>query len=59
MKKIYSEASLGKAYLDDFGIKSFNKQNPAFDQKAIGAFMESYYGGRSEVRIRHESVEVI
>jgi hypothetical protein len=59
MQKIYSEASLGKAYLDDFGIQGFNKLNPAFDQVALGCFMESYYGGRSDVHVRHESVEVI
>jgi hypothetical protein len=59
MQKVYSEASLGKAYLDDFGIQGFNKLNPAFDQVALGCFMETYYGGRSEVHVRHESVEVI
>jgi hypothetical protein len=59
LEKLYSEASLGKAYLDEFGIKGFNKQNPNFDHKLTGAFMEAYYGGRSEVRVRHENVEVI
>jgi hypothetical protein len=59
MQKIYSEASLGKAYLDDFGIQGFNKLNPAFDKVALGCFMESYYGGRSEVRIRIDALWVI
>ena len=31
--RIYSEASLGKAYLDDFGITPFMKQNPDFDRR--------------------------
>ena len=57
--RIYSEASLGKAYLEDFGIKPFLQQNPGFDRRMIGPFMESLYGGRSEVRIRHELREAM
>ena len=57
--RIYSEASLGKAYLTDFGIKPFLQQNPGFDRRMIGPFMEALYGGRSEVRIRHELRETI
>ena len=59
MQKLYSEASLGKAYLDDFGIEGFNKLNPNFDPVVLGCFMESYYGGRSEVRIRSDVAQVI
>jgi hypothetical protein len=57
--RIYSEASLGKSYLKDFGITPFLKQNPDFDRKTIGPFMEALYGGRSEVRIRHEVLETL
>jgi hypothetical protein len=57
--RIYSEASLGKAYLTDFGIKPFLQQNPSFDRRMIGPFMEGLYGGRSEVRIRHELRETM
>jgi hypothetical protein len=57
--RIYSEASLGKSYLKDFGITPFLKQNPNFDRKTIGPFMEALYGGRSEVRIRHEVPETV
>jgi hypothetical protein len=57
--QIYSEASLGKAYLMDFGIKPFLQQNPGFDRRMIGPFMEALYGGRSEVRVRHELRETI
>jgi hypothetical protein len=57
--RIYSEASLGKAYLTDFGIKPFLQQNPGFDRRMIGPFMEALYGGRSEVRVRHELRETI
>ena len=57
--RIYSEASLGKAYLSDFGIKPCLQQNPGFDHRMIGPFMEALYGGRSEVRIRHELRETM
>src|ERR1700730_3970332 len=57
MHHIYSEASMGKAYLEDFGIKGFNELNSNFDPLVLGSFMESYYGGRSG--IRHLIVEVI
>jgi hypothetical protein len=57
--RIYSEASLGKAYLSDFGIKPFLQQNPGFNRRMIGPFMEGLYGGRSEVRVRHELRETM
>jgi hypothetical protein len=57
--RIYSEASLGKAYLTDFGIKPFLEQNPDFDRRMIGPFMEALYGGRSEVRVRLELRETM
>src|SRR6185437_1492890 len=52
--RIYSEASIGKAYLRDLGIKPFLQANPDFPRHVIGAFMEAMFGGRSEVRIRHQ-----
>ena len=55
--RIYSEASLGKAYLTDLGITPFLKQNPNFPRQLIGPFMESSYGGRSEVHINHQLLE--
>jgi hypothetical protein len=59
MHHLYSEASMGKAYLEDIGIEGFNERNPHFDPLVVGCFMESYYGGRSGVRIRHLIVEII
>jgi hypothetical protein len=59
MDRIYSEASHGKAYLEDFGITPFMKQNPNFDPHDIGPFMETLYGGRSGVRIRHKISETL
>jgi hypothetical protein len=57
--KIYSEASLGKAYLADFGIKPFAEKNPDFDPVTTGAFPEGYYGGRSAIHIRRKITEVM
>ncbi len=59
MDKIYSEASLGKAYLKQMGIKPWTDLQPDFPPELLGAIMSSYYGGRSEVRIRREPVQVL
>lgn len=50
--KIYSPASLGKDYFKAMGIRSFQELNPAFPKEIMGFAMSTYYGGRSEVRIR-------
>jgi hypothetical protein len=57
--RIYSEASVGKAYLEDFGIAPFMQRNAGFDRHDIGPFMEALYGGRSGVRIRHQIRETM
>lgn len=57
--KIFSEASIGKAYLHDLGIPSFLKKHTTFPRNAIGQAMTAYYGGRTEVRIRLQPTEVI
>jgi hypothetical protein len=54
----YSPASVAKAYLDQMGImrpaEKFRVPN-----KALGISMQSYYGGRSETRIRCADVPVV
>jgi hypothetical protein len=54
----YSPASVAKAYLDKMGIirpaEKFRVPN-----KALGISMQSYYGGRSETRIRCTDVPVV
>ena len=50
--KVYSPASIGKAYFDKMGIKSFQEKNPDFPKNMLGYIMSTYYGGRAEVRIR-------
>ncbi|PLS86324.1 MAG: hypothetical protein CYG60_07830, partial [Actinobacteria bacterium] len=59
MEKIYSEASLGKAYLRQMGIEPWQDLQPDFPPELLGAIMSSYYGGRSEVRIRREPVQIL
>lgn len=58
-ERIYSEASLGKAYLRAMGIAPWREVQPDFPEDLMGALMSSYYGGRSEVRIRREARQVI
>lgn len=56
--KVYSPASIGKAYLKQMGIKSFSDKNPDFPKELLGSIMTTYYGGRSEVRTRKKPVEI-
>lgn len=59
MGKVLSEASLGKAYLTDMGIKPFLKCQPDFPPALFGQIMSSYFGGRSEVHIRRKVTQVL
>jgi hypothetical protein len=53
IEKIYSEASIGKGYFEQLGIKPFLEKNPGFDHANVtGPFMAAMYGGRSEVHCR-------
>jgi hypothetical protein len=59
MHELYSEASLGKAYLQAMGIKPWPEVQPKFPPELIGQIMSTYYGGRAEVHIRREIAPVI
>ena len=54
----YSPASVAKSYLDSMGITrpalKFN-----IPEKTLGIAMQSYYGGRSETRVRCAAVPVV
>jgi hypothetical protein len=54
----YSPASVAKAYLDEMGIM---RPSEKFDvsEEILGIAMQSYYGGRSETRIRCAGVPVV
>jgi hypothetical protein len=57
-EKAFSPASLGKGYLRKIGIRPFNEKNPDFPPEILGYLMTTYYGGRSEVRIRKRPTKV-
>jgi len=57
--RIYSEASLGKAYLREMGIEPWTKLQPDFSPDLLGIIMSTYFGGRSEVRIRRQMTRVL
>src|SRR5271167_138440 len=57
--RVYSEASLGKAYLREMGIAPWRQVQPDFDPEIIGAIMSSYFGGRAEVHRRREIVQTL
>jgi hypothetical protein len=56
--KILSEATLGKAYLQELGMPPFLQAHPEVAPEIHGYGMVGYYGGRSEVRIRLQPIEV-
>ena len=58
-KSLYSEASLGKAYLRQMGVRPWREVQPDFPSEMIGQIISTYFGGRAEVHIRREKREVI
>jgi len=54
----YSPASIAKAYLKAMGIERPAVKFKVPDKK-LAPWMQSYFGGRSECRIRHEAVPVV
>jgi hypothetical protein len=57
--RIYSEASLGKAYLEAMNVRSWWQMQHDFPNDILGAIMCSYFGGRAEVHRRREVVRTI
>ncbi|CAM3066403.1 DNA-directed DNA polymerase [Sphingomonas antarctica] len=58
-EKVYSEASIGKGYLREMGVMPWRKAQPDVPRQLLANIMGSYFGGRSEVRIRREIRQVI
>ena len=56
---IYSEASLGKAYLKQMGVRPWREVQKDFDPETLGSIMSSYFGGRAEVHIRRTVVPAL
>lgn len=59
LNELYSEASLGKAYLQSMGVQPWTEAQPDFPPEIIGQIMSAYFGGRAEVHIRREITPVI
>jgi hypothetical protein len=58
LSRVYSSASLGKAWLDQIGIRPFMELNSDFPKEVLGYLMSAYYGGRAEVKIRKTPTRV-
>lgn len=58
LTKVHSSASMGKAMLEELGIRPFQEQNPNFSSHLLGKISQAYYGGRCEARIRKTPTEV-
>ena len=58
-EKIYSEASIGKGYLKEMGVRRWRKCQPDCPRDLLAKIMGSYFGGRSEIHIRREVRQVI
>ena len=56
---IFSEASIGKAYLKAMGVKPWREVQKDVPPKLLATIMSAYFGGRSEVRIRRELRQVV
>jgi len=57
--KVLSEASLGKAYLKQIGVRPFRELQPEFPDHLTGVVMSTYFGGRAEVRWRRQVRQVL
>lgn len=57
--RMLSEASIGKAYLQQMGIKPLLGCDPAFPRERFGENFCAYYGGRAEVRNRRAICEIL
>ena len=57
--ELYSEASLGKAYLRAMRIKPWQEVQRGFPLHLVGAIMSAYFGGRAEVHIRRQITPVV
>ena len=50
--RIFSEASIGKAYFKEMNIRPWRQMQPDFPDALTGIIMSTYFGGRSEVHHR-------
>ncbi len=55
---VMSEASMGKGSLHEMNIRTWREVQPELSPVLIGRILSTYYGGRSEVRLRRQIAEV-
>jgi hypothetical protein len=56
---ILSEASIGKNYFGKMGVPPFNEHHSSIPDWYDQAAIESFYGARSEVKIRTQKTEIL
>lgn len=56
--KAYTPASIGKEFLRSMGVRSFQDKNQKFPKELMGNIMTSYFGGRTECKIRKTPTKV-
>jgi hypothetical protein len=56
--KVFSSASLGKQALTQLGIKPLSECQPDFPPHILGNIMTTYFGGRTECRVRKVPTKV-
>lgn len=57
--KVYSPASIGKAYLREMGIEPILKRQPDFPKKYLGYAQSAFFGGRTSAHIRKVPMPII
>jgi hypothetical protein len=57
--KAYSPASIGKAYLEEMGIRPILERQPDFPKKYLGYAQSAFFGGRTSAHIRKTPVPVV
>jgi hypothetical protein len=57
--RIFSEASIGKAYFTEMGIEPWFNVQKDIPRRLLAQILSAYFGGRSEVRIRRELRQVM
>jgi hypothetical protein len=58
VNELSSPAAIGPAYFRAMSIKPFLEQNPNFPKEYLGYALTTYFGGRTETRIRKKLVPV-
>jgi hypothetical protein len=58
-EKVYSSASVGKAYLREMGLLPWRDCQSSFPSQLIANILGTNFGGRSEVQIRRELRQVM